>query len=68
MNKNEEQDPFEFQDSLDAYAFSKVEAALKREPDFHLPANFSDRVMAKIEAGNNPQPIMSGSVWVFSHL
>ena len=36
-------------ESTDAYAYKKVFDALKREPDFHLPINFADRVVHKIE-------------------
>jgi hypothetical protein len=34
----------------DAYAYKKVFAALKQEPDFQLPVNFADKVVQKIEA------------------
>ena len=37
-------------DGIDAYAYKKVFDALKQEPDFRLPANFSDQVIAKLEA------------------
>ncbi len=37
-------------DGVDAYAYKKVFDALKQEPDFHLPINFADRVIQKIEA------------------
>lgn len=36
-------------EGVDAYAYKKVFDALKREPDFHLPINFADRVVQKIE-------------------
>ena len=36
--------------SVDAYSYKKVFDALKQEPDFHLPANFADEVVQKIEA------------------
>ena len=36
-------------DGVDAYAYKKVFNALKQEPDFHLPGNFADRVIQKIE-------------------
>jgi hypothetical protein len=35
---------------VDAYAYKKVFDALKQEPDFHLPLNFADKVVQKIEA------------------
>jgi hypothetical protein len=37
-------------DGIDAYAYKKVFDALKQEPDFHLPVNFADKVVQKIEA------------------
>ncbi len=37
-------------DGIDAYAYKKVFDALSQEPDFHLPVNFADRVIHKIEA------------------
>ena len=37
-------------DGIDAYAYKKVFDALKQEPDFHLPTNFADKVVQKIEA------------------
>ena len=36
-------------EGVDAYAYKKVFDALKQEPDFHLPGNFADRVIQKIE-------------------
>jgi hypothetical protein len=35
---------------MDNLAFSTVDRALKREPEFQLPSDFSDRVIARIEA------------------
>ena len=37
-------------EGIDAYAYKKVFDALKQEPSFHLPANFADQIIAKIEA------------------
>ena len=54
-NKDEEtQNQFEqnhpASDRIDAYAYKKVFDVLKQEPDFQLPANFADRIMARLEA------------------
>ena len=38
-----------FVEGVDAYAYKKVSDVLKQEPDFHLPDNFADRVIQKIE-------------------
>ena len=38
-----------FVEGVDAYAYKKVFDVLKQEPDFHLPDNFADRVIQKIE-------------------
>jgi len=37
-------------EGVDAYAYKKVFDALKQEPNFHLPINFADKVVQKIEA------------------
>jgi len=37
-------------EGVDAYAYKKVFDVLKQEPDFHLPINFADKVVQKIEA------------------
>lgn len=37
-------------DDIDAYAYKRVFETLKQEPDFHLPINFADKVIQKIEA------------------
>ena len=39
-----------FVEGVDAYAYKKVFDVLKQEPDFQLPVNFADRVVATIEA------------------
>jgi hypothetical protein len=36
-------------DGVDAYAYKKVFDVLKQEPDFHLPVNFADQVISRIE-------------------
>ena len=36
-------------EGVDAYAYKKVFDALKQEPDFHLPINFADQIVSKIE-------------------
>ena len=38
-------------DGVDAYAYKKVFDALTLEPDFHLPVNFADQVILKMESG-----------------
>lgn len=37
-------------DSLDAHAYKRVFDALRKEPDFSLPANFADRVVQAVSA------------------
>ena len=48
-------------DEMDKLAFSKVDRALKREPEFQLSPDFADRVIARMEV----KPETSGDmVWL----
>jgi hypothetical protein len=49
MNLNNKMGDQPNPDEMDDLAFSAVDRSMRREPEFRLPADFSDRVIAKIE-------------------
>ncbi len=38
-------------EGIDAQVYKRIFDVLKKEPDFHLPVSFADKVVAKMEAG-----------------
>lgn len=48
LQKNIEQGVEPMGDDLDVHAYRVLFSRLKREPDFHLPINFSDSVVTRV--------------------
>ncbi len=51
-------------DGIESHAYQKVFDALKREPEYSLPLNFADRMMALVESKEKAKEVSRDNLWL----